>query len=331
MEKILSIAIPAYNVEKYLERCLQSFEVEEILSKIEVLIINDGSKDRTPEIARAYCERHPDTYFLYNKENGGHGSGINYGIKYATGKYFKVVDGDDWLNTKELQHFVQTLEQLDADVVAADFLCVQDGTETILSEKHCTPVETQYGQVVNLDEGAVKDVIKMHAFTIKTKMLQQHNIVIDEKCYYVDCEYITFPMPYVRTVYFYNRYIYMYRLGRNGQSMDIRSMQRNRQQHMNVLNSLLTFYDSMEAIPEGKRKYIERCIAQVVENQFQIYISMGDKKEVRQELKKWDEALKEKYPRIYAATRKKSITLLRKTGYAILPIGAVAYKILKMR
>ena len=91
----------------------------------EVLVINDGSKDQTAAIAQRYCDRYPDSYFLYNKENGGHGSGINYGIRYARGKYFKVVDGDDWLNTEELPAFVELLAQVDTDVVAADFLCVQ--------------------------------------------------------------------------------------------------------------------------------------------------------------------------------------------------------------
>lgn len=329
MKKILSIAIPAYNVEKYLEQCLKSFEVPEILEKIEVLIINDGSKDRTPEIAQVYCDKYPNTYFLYNKENGGHGSGINYGIKYATGKYFKVVDGDDWLNTKELNDFVTLLESVDTDVVAADFLCIQDGTEAILSEKHCTLTETQYGQVANLDEGAVKDVIKMHALTIKTEILQKHDIVIDEKCFYVDCEYITFPIPYVKTVYFCNKYIYMYRLGRNGQSMDIKSMQRNRAQHMRVLDSLLRFYDTMGATTDSTREYVEKCIAQVVENQFQIYISMGLKKGIRRELADWDKTLKKNYPAVYAATNKKSITMLRMTGYWILPIGAIVYRLVR--
>ena len=126
MEKILSIVIPAYNVEKYLEKCLASFEIQAILDRIEVLVINDGSKDHTAEIAQRYCEKYPETYFLYNKENGGHGSGINYGIRYATGKYFKVVDGDDWLNTEELEAFVKLLEETDTDIVAADFLCIQD-------------------------------------------------------------------------------------------------------------------------------------------------------------------------------------------------------------
>ncbi len=331
MEKILSIVIPAYNVEKYLERCLASFEVTEILDQIEVLVINDGSKDQTAAIAQRYCDRYPDSYFLYNKENGGHGSGINYGIRYARGKYFKVVDGDDWLNTEELPAFVELLAQVDTDVVAADFLCVQDGTEQTLSEKHATSSREQYGCTVDLTAGGVTDVIKMHALTIRTRILQEYDIVIDEHCYYVDCEYITYPIPYVKTVYFYPKFIYMYRLGRNGQSMDIRSMQKNREQHMRVLNSLLSFYDGLEGLTEGTLYYIERCIAQVVENQFQIYISMGRQKEIQRKLREWDLGLKEHYPGIYAATRKKSITMLRKTGYRILPIGAMVYQIFKNR
>ncbi|MCI5874701.1 MAG: glycosyltransferase family 2 protein [Clostridiales bacterium] len=329
MKKILSIVIPAYNVEKYLDRCLSSFEVEDILEKIEVLIINDGSKDTTPDIAEKYCAKYPGTYFLYNKENGGHGSGINYGIKYAAGKYFKVVDGDDWLNTEELPEFVRTLENINADIVASDFLCIQDETDAVLSEKYCVSQDGMYGKTCDLSNGEIEDVIKMHALTIKTEILQQHEIVIDEHCYYVDCEYITYPIPYVETVYFYHKFIYMYRLGRNGQSMDIRSMQKNRAQHMRVLNSLLNFYDRVGDIPVGRRRYIEKCIGQVVENQFQIYISMGLQKGIRRELAEWDNTLKKNYPAVYAATNKRSITLLRKTGYWILPFGTIVYEIVR--
>lgn len=325
MEKILSIVIPAYNVEKYLNRCLRSFEVPEILEKLEVLIINDGSTDGTQMLAETFCKKYPETYFLYNKANGGHGSGINYGIRYATGKYFKVVDGDDWLNTVELPDFVRLLEQADADVVAADFLCIQDETYAVLQEKHCSDDKSRYGKNCSIPDGEVSEVIKMHAFTIRTKILQQHDIAIDEHCYYVDCQYITYPIPYVNTVYFYDKFIYMYRLGRNGQSMDIRNMQRNRNQHMKVLNSLLTFYGALEEISAGTRTYIERAIAQMVENQFQIYISMGLRNGIYSELKTWDKELKKTYPRVYAATKKKSITLLRKTGYFILPVGAIVY------
>lgn len=329
MMKILSVAIPAYNVEKYLDRCLRSFELPAVLDKIEILVINDGSTDETANIAAKYCEKYKTSYFLFNKENGGHGSGINYGIKHATGKYFKVVDGDDWINSGELKEFVELLEKIDTDVVAADYLCVQDGSGQVLEEKYCTRIPKQYGNICDMTKGEIQSVIKMHALTIKTEILKKNHILIDEHCFYVDCEYITYPMPYVKTVYFYHRFIYMYRLGRGGQSMDIRSMQKNRQQHRKVLESLLKFYDRLENVSVNSRTYIEKCIAQVVENQFQIYISMGLVSGIRQELKEWDSSLKKEYSVIFAAVEKKSIKLLRRTGYRILGIGAVIYKLIR--
>lgn len=329
MEKTLSIVVPAYNVEKYLPKCLDSMIVEEILADIEVLIINDGSTDRTEAIAQKYSELYPETFFVYSKENGGHGSGINYGITYATGKYFKVVDGDDWLNTDELPAFVALLKERTEDIVASDYLCIKDGSDKVLAEKYACGNKNQYGQTASLDAGEVQDVIKMHALTIRTEILQKNQITIDEHCYYVDCEYITYPIPFVESVYYDAHFIYMYRLGRNGQSVDIKSMQKNRMQHQRVLNQLLQFYENLPDISEEKKQYIEKAIGQVMENQFQIYISMGLEKGIRQEVKDWDRELKEKYPRIYAVTEKKSIQWLRKTDYRILGLGSFVYSIVK--
>ena len=329
MEKILSIVIPSYNVEKYIDKCVRSMLVDSILDDIEILIVNDGSKDSTPTIAQGYVEKYPQTVRLIDKENGGHGSTINAGIREATGKYFKVVDGDDWLNTPNLERFVEILKNVDVDVVASNYLCIQDETYDVLSEKRVTSDKSFYGTVRDMDKGEVNEVIKMHALTIRTSILKENNIVIDEHCFYVDAEYIAYPMPYVKTVYYDEAFIYMYRLGRNGQSVDIRSMQRNRAMHMKVLQSLQAFYDTLPQMTEEKKSYIEKVICQVMENQFQIYISMGTEKEIQKETAAWDKELCQKYPRIAAATTKKSIVLLRKTNYCILPIGSWILKIVK--
>ena len=98
-EKILSVSIASYNVEAYLEECLESFVNSKVMDDLEVLVIDDGSSDSSPEIAQWYVDKFPDTFRLIRKENGGHGSTINKGIEVASGKYFKVVDGDDWVNT----------------------------------------------------------------------------------------------------------------------------------------------------------------------------------------------------------------------------------------
>lgn len=329
MGKILSITIPSYNVEKYIDKCVQSMLVDSILDDIEILIVNDGSKDSTPQIAKGYVEKYPQTVRLIDKENGGHGSTINAGIREATGKYFKVVDGDDWLNTENLEHFITLLKSRDEDLIASDYLCIRDESYDILAEKRVSSDASFYGKVKYLDKGEVKEVIKMHGFTIRTSILKENNITIDEHCFYVDAEYIAYPMPFVSSVYYDNEFIYMYRLGRNGQSMDIKSLQRNRGMHMKVLNAMLGFYEKLPQMTDGKKSYIEKVIGQMIETQFQIYISMGTDKEIQKETAAWDKALLKKYPRVANSTNKKSITLLRKTNYSILPIGSFVLKIVK--
>lgn len=329
MGKILSITIPSYNVEKYIDKCVQSMLVDSILDDIEILIVNDGSKDSTPDIARGYVEKYPQTVRLIDKENGGHGSTINAGIREATGKYFKVVDGDDWLMTENLEHFITLLKSRDEDVIASNYLCIRDESYDVIAEKRVTTDASLYGTVCNMDKGEVKEVIKMHGLTIRTSILKENNITIDEHCFYVDAEYIAYPMPFVTSVYYDDEFIYMYRLGRNGQSMDIKSMQRNRAMHMKVLNSMLAFYDKMPEVTDAKKAYIEKVIGQMVENQFQIYISMGTDKEIQKETAAWDKALLKSHPRVANATNKKSIMLLRKTNYSILPIGSFVLKLVK--
>ena len=108
MKKNLTISIAAYNVENYLEKTLDSLIIDN-LDKLEVLIVNDGSKDNTKKIAQKYCKKYPNSIKLIDKENGGYGSTINAGIKEATGKYFKQLDGDDWYNTENLNRLVEDI------------------------------------------------------------------------------------------------------------------------------------------------------------------------------------------------------------------------------
>lgn len=333
MEKILSIIIPAYNVEKYLKRCLFSISTitPVLLEKLEVLVINDGSSDRTPDIALKYCKKYPGIFYLYSKENGGHGSAINTGISYATGKYFKILDGDDWFDTKELQKFILLLETIDVDAVASCYLCIKDSTGQILSKKTAAYDKAQYGKTCYMSKGEIKKVIKMHSLSLKTEYLKAMPYKIDENCFYVDAEYITYPSLNIESVYYTNICPYMYRLGRNGQSMDIKSMQKNREQHMRVYNSLIKFYKQSikKSINPHLKKYIEMCIAQIVENQFQIYISMGLEKGIKEELKTWDNKLKKEYPGIYNSVSKKSINILRASNYKLLKPSALVYKLVR--
>lgn len=128
MQKLLTITVPVYNVEQYIRQCLDSFLVADISNDLEILVIDDGTKDQSAFIAADYEVKYPNIFHVIHKENGGHGSAVNKGIENASGKYFKVVDGDDWVDPVSLKKLVLFLKKTDSDMIINNFCSVIDGT-----------------------------------------------------------------------------------------------------------------------------------------------------------------------------------------------------------
>ena len=119
--KVLTFVIPAYNSEQFLDKAISSMLVPKIMEKLEVIIVNDGSKDRTAAIAEKYCVQYPETVKLISQENKGHGGALNTGIAAAAGKFVKVIDPDDWVVSENLPEFISQLENCESDVVLTHF------------------------------------------------------------------------------------------------------------------------------------------------------------------------------------------------------------------
>ena len=199
MNKILTITVPSYNAESYLLETIPTMLSVSNPEKLEIIIVNDGSKDNTLAVAQQLKENYPETIVIVDKENGGHGSTINSGIKIATGKYFKVVDADDWIESKNLSELIYYLEKCNDDEVISPFVKIytDKNTEEIYSYKPKLNQKTyQYDEFLS----EINELPKMHAICIKTEILQENNIQIDENCFYVDLEYNVFPMPYIKTI-----------------------------------------------------------------------------------------------------------------------------------
>lgn len=269
--KTLTIVVPSYNVEKYLPETIPTFLQPEILEDLEILIVNDGSKDRTSEIAESYHRMYPKTVFVLNKENGGHGSTINMGIQYATGKYFRVVDGDDWVDPKSFISFVLALRTLSVDLVLTPYNFVHmDSKNVELKGFKGVEAEREYDfdEIIN----KLGMHYSIHTATYKTELIKKIP-ALSEHCFYVDTEYICYALSFVKTAEVLDYVVYQYRVGNPEQSVSWNNIIKNRNMHKHVIKQILRFYSESE-VSEKKRCWLEFRCRLLIHNQFRIYFHM---------------------------------------------------------
>ncbi len=316
MSKVLTVTIPSYNVEKFLKTTLDSFICDrEVMDKFEVIVVDDGSKDSTADIGKEYEQMYPDTFRVISKENGGHGSAVNCGIENATGKYYKIVDGDDWVNTEDFTKLVLELEKCECEYVFTNYCEYYDD----IKKKEFI----EYKQFRNKENYTFKDFekdfhIPMHALVIRTDILKDNGIRLDEKCFYVDTEYIAFPVPYVKSITFFDLYVYMYRLNLSTQSVSVQGFQKHIDDHIKVTLHLVDFYreySQSDDADEYKRAYIKLIATNTVLSQSRIFSSYPfSDKENRKRFARFDAELKKRSEDIYneSSKRSKKLQLLRK-------------------
>ena len=317
MNKILSVSIAAYNVEKYLAKTLDSCLIGDTMEKLEVIIVNDGSKDNTAQIAQSYADRYPDTFKVINKENGGYGSTVNAGIKNATGKYFRLLDGDDWFDSEELIKFITLLESAEEDMIVAQFRRVfeEDGhTETRNEAKDITFKSGKFENVIT------KDWFTMHAVSYKTSILKNHDVTLTEHCFYTDQEYDLLPLQWVETVRFTQLCVYCYRIGRGEQSVSPAGVEKHYQEQTKVLKRIYTVFSRAITSPQSnKDQYIVNYIIKRTKLQVWNYVMISRNAQHKQELIDFIKLLQKDYPVIYQGVlnRSKGIRLMIRSNYLL--------------
>ena len=314
MKKIISIIVPAYNVQKYIDNLLNSFIDSNVLDDIEILIVNDGSTDQTYKNALMYSVKYPNSIKIINKENGGHGSTINVGIKECSGKFLKVVDGDDWVNPVAFANLVEFLKTKDSDMVVSPFDYYYEKTKTRETYKLCLPntkEDIKFSKVCGDIER-----IPMHCIVYKSSILKENNIIIDENLFYVDVEYVLYTLNYINSISIFNESVYIYRLGTSEQSMNKTKLWERRNQHFKVLCNLINYYKKYD-FEKNKEKYLIRAIADMSISQYLIFLEGPINSSTKKELVNYDKELKKMSKEIYYYIRLKKIRALRYTNFLI--------------
>ena len=266
--KLLSIIVPTYNMEAYLVRCLDSVTNKILPNTLEVIVVNDGSKDKSLNIARSYQTFRPDIISIIDKPNGNYGSCINEGLKEAQGKYIKILDADDWYNTDSLKVFLEKLVDVDSDLIITDF--------TEVYNKHKKYIGYSFPQNEELDDSIMKRFdfarLKMHAITYKTELLRKNNYIQTVGISHTDEEWMFYPMRFVNTIRFYKLNLYQYLLGREGQTMDPKLLIRRYECFVYILIRMVNEYSQWEIgqLTECQDKYLMNRILILARSAYKI-------------------------------------------------------------
>lgn len=232
--KYLTLTVPCYNSQDYMERCIDSLLIGG--EDVEIIIVDDGSTDRTGEIADAYERRYPGIVKTVHKQNGGHGSGVNTGIRLATGTYFKVVDSDDWLEEQAYRKLLTGIKKdAPADLIVCNYVYnhLDEGTKRTMRYQNIFPEE----KICNWNEiGHFKpsQYLIMHALIYRTEILRQSGLVLPEHTFYVDNLFAYQPLLYVKRIFYRNLDLYQYYLGREDQSVNEQVLMRRIDQQIKV-------------------------------------------------------------------------------------------------
>jgi len=309
---VLSVAVACYNVESYLNKCLESFCDSRFDDRLQVIVVNDGSTDSTLSIAREYELAHPHIFKVIDKSNGGHGSAVNVAIKEATGKYFRIVDGDDWVNTEGMASLLDFLESAESDIVVdnkrevnmktgeTEFFPTPEGIET----------DREYAFTdVCLNE-SVFPFIMIHTSSVKTSILRENGIHLLEGVFYEDIEYVIKSTVRAETVIFKDLEVYQYLVGNDNQSVSLKNYVKRYSHHLAVTNELVRFAGEFQC--EGKRReYLYNRVRLLINTNINICLLYNEnRKEGRRLAKSFRDELRQKNEKLYSVTKKRYLSAL---------------------
>ena len=311
MEKILSVQVAAYNAEKYICKCLDSFIDKCILEKIEVIVVNDGSSDNTSFLAHKYEKEYPGSFIVVDKENGGLGSACNAALDAASGKYIANVDSDDWVDTKALKNVISMLENCNSD------LCLWGVYHYTNKAK-----KRKMSELDNLTEYQFDDVIdkaqmNIHTMLVKREIWVNNAIRCDEEYkLYTDVGWVNYLIPHINTIMNTGEYVYYYRIS-EGQSVSITGILKNQDSAIGMASSMCSFVNDKKGnVSVQKYNYILNNIAGAATLPYNIGLLEKNKTERMRKINDYDETLKRTSTDIYFRMPS-YIRLLRKKSVLI--------------
>ena len=315
--KLITFTIPCYNSQDYMRHCIDN--IVAVGDEVEVIIVNDGSKDDTGKIADEYQKKYPTIVKAIQKENGGHGSGVMAGIHNASGLFYKVVDSDDWVETKDVLDMLDLIkkhlaEKTDVDLYITNYVYehVYDNTRFVMNYRKCLPSETVVGWN-DMKHAKTETFFLMHSLMYRLDVLKASKMELPSHTFYVDDIYAYTPLPFVKNFFYHDLDLYHYFIGRDDQSVNFKTMCKRYEQQMRVFKEMFTAYRYEEILnqPVCLKKYMFKWLMSICGTTLMTIVgSKEDKKTRKEAYKKYFAELKSIDKKLYNKIRYRTLCSL---------------------
>lgn len=323
--KLITFTVPCFNSEAYMRRCIDSLLWGG--KAVEIIIVDDGSTDGTGTIADAYARRCPEIVRAVHQKNGGHGAGVNTGLRLAQGRYFKVVDSDDWLDAAAYRKLLAALQDceerkagkessLQPDLVVCNYVYdhLEEGTAHTVHYRNVFP-KGRPCTWKEIGQFAPNQYLVMHALIFRTEVLRKSGVVLPEHTFYVDNLFANRPLPYVERITYLDLDLYHYYLGREDQSVNENVLKKRIDQQIRVTKLVTECAD----LDEVKRRYpkLEKYLCRNISIMMaisSIHLLLIDTPEAYRKRKELWESVKKDNPALYRRLRYRNLS-----GWTYLP------------
>lgn len=297
---------------------------------MEIIIVNDGSKDDTAKIAEEYAKKYPTIIKVINKENGGHGSAVNTGLEHATGVYYKVVDSDDWVNEKALKQVLELMKSLMKDGKIIDLLIANyvyekpsEKKRKVMNYRTALPKDTIFTWD-DIKFFKQSQYILMHSAIYRTKLLRDCGLKLPKHTFYVDNIFVYQPLPYVKTMYYLDVNLYRYFIGREDQSVNEKNMIARIDQQLRVNRIMIECHDVMQIKSKKLQNYMIKHLTIMMTVSSVYLIKAGTTESLEKKEKLWrylEQNNKKLYKKIRSKILGRSMNLPGRFGRKIVEVG----------
>lgn len=326
--KLLSVAVPCYNSEAYMSHAIESLLTGG--EDVEILIVNDGSKDQTAKIADEYAEKYPGIVRAIHQPNGGHGEAVNMGLRNATGLYYKVVDSDDWVDEAALKRVLGLLKKMVEEATNLDMLIcnyvyekVSANKQKVISYRSALPQDKIFGWSDIMHFRTSQNIL-MHSVIYRTNLLRECGLQLPMHTFYVDNIFVYQPLPMVSTMYYLDIDLYRYYIGREDQSVNEKIMIGRVDQQIKITKLMIESHDLSRIKNRKLRNYMAKYLAMMMTVCTVLLLKEGSEESLAKKDELWS-FLEKQNKRLYNAVKHKILGRLMqlegRTGRKIIVLG----------